>query len=150
MPRLIVLVAVASVALAGCEKSDPPAKRAPPAPAPAASVPAEAEPLSPAQFEDLMASVIVLFKDMGAASETSDGDCGKLAASLERVMTDNQALIARVKRFKNEPPLDKQAEEWMKAHQTEVMAPLTKFATAAQTCAADAAFQTVMTKLTDS
>jgi len=100
-----------------------------------------------AEFEAMMGKAVVMFTAMGAAADKSGGDCGKLAESLDKVMTDNQDFIGMAKKYKGNPETDKKGEEWMKAHQDQVMGPMMKVAGAGQKCSTDAKFQAVMAKL---
>lgn len=102
---------------------------------------------SDAEFEAMMGKAVAMFTAMGDAADKAGGDCGKLAASLEKVMADNQGFIDQAKKYKDNPEMDKKGEEWMKAHQDQVMGPMVKVAGAGQKCAGDAKFMAVMEKL---
>lgn len=115
----------------------------PAAGAPAAGGPAPTE----AEFEAMMGKAVAMFTAMGDAADKSGGDCGKLAESLEKVMADNKDFIEQAKKYKDNPDMDKKGEEWMKAHQDQVMGPMMKVAGAGQKCAGDAKFMAVMEKL---
>jgi hypothetical protein len=111
--------------------------------APVATGPAPTD----AEFEAMMGKAVTMFTAMGAAADASAGDCGKLATSLEKVMADNKDFIEQAKKYKGNPDMDKKGEEWMKAHQDQVMGPMMKVAGAGQKCAGDAKFMAVMEKL---
>ena len=81
-----------------------------------------------AEFEAMMGKAVAMFTAMGDAADKSGGDCAKLAASLEKVMADNADFIAQAKKYKDNPDMDKKGEEWMKAHQDQVMGPMMKVA----------------------
>lgn len=115
---------------------------------PAAGAPAAGGPApTDAEFEAMMGKAVAMFKAMGDAADASGGDCGKLAGALEKVMADNKDFIEQAKKYKDNPDMDKKGEEWMKAHQDQVMGPMMKVAGAGQKCAGDAKFMAVMEKL---
>ena len=100
-----------------------------------------------AEFEAMMGKAITMFTAMGDAADKACGDCTKLATALEKVMTDNQAFIDQAKKYKDNPEMEKKGDEWMKAHQDQVMGPMMKVVGAGQKCQGDAKFLAVMEKL---
>ncbi len=144
--------AFAALFAAACGGSPRPAP-APPAPPPPAPV-APVEPAAPssrmgdAEFEAMMQDTLAMFEAMGAAADASAGDCGQFATGLEQTMVDHQAIIARAKSLKGNADIDQRSQAWMQSH-ADAMAPVMKFAAAAQPCADDPRFQVVMQKLSE-
>ncbi|MBK9036781.1 MAG: hypothetical protein IPL61_36950 [Myxococcales bacterium] len=101
---------------------------------------------SDAEFEKMMGNALAMFGAMGKAVDAAGDDCGKLADGIQKVMDDNKDFIETAKKYKDNPDMDKKAEEWMKGHMSEVMEPMMKVGAAGQKCSSDAKFAEVMKK----
>ena len=146
MNRLTMIAMLAvSVAALGCGgKKD---KDKATAVAPTGSAPAAGGTMSQADFEANMGKAMAMFTAMGDAADKAGGDCGVLASSIDKILVDNNDFIEHVKKWDADPSMKAKGDEWMKAHQSEMMGPMMKVGAAGQKCSTDAKFMAVMEKL---
>ncbi len=111
------------------------------APAGGAAMPSDAE------FEAMMNKALALFDGMAKAVDASGDDCGKLADGMAKVMDDNKDFLESAKKWKDNPEMDKKAEEWMKGKMEAMMPSMMKIGAAGQKCASDAKFTEVMKRM---
>ncbi len=158
--RFAIALFTATLVLTGCKKNEAKepttAELAPlsdsaatPPPAEAPATPAPTPTLTGAEFDALMGKAVAMFTAMGDAADKSGDDCGKLAASLDKVLADNQPFMAEMRKYKDNEEMNRMAEEWMKVHQAEVMTPMMKVAGAGQKCADHPEFAKVMEKFSE-
>jgi hypothetical protein len=99
---------------------------------------------SDAEFEAMMNKALGMFDGMAKAVDAAGDDCGKLADGMAKVMDDNKDFIESAKKWKDNPEMDKKAEEWMKGKMEAMMPSMMKIGTAGTKCASDAKFAEVM------
>lgn len=103
--------------------------------------------LSDAELETMMRQSLAMFTAMSDAAAQAAGDCGKLSASVERVLGDHKPLLHRAKEFKGDADIERRTDAWTTAHKDEVLASLKIFTEAAAPCSSDPAFQAALEKL---
>lgn len=103
--------------------------------------------MSDADFEAKMQKAVAMFTAMGDAVDKGGDDCGAIATSIDKVISDNQAFIEEAKKWDDDPAMDKKGEAWMEAHKAQVEGPMMKVGAASQKCSSDAKFQATMAKL---
>lgn len=138
-------------ASAAVEASAPaPDEPAPTAPAHRAAVAAPtttAPTMADAEFDAVMDQLVAMLHEIAAAFERANGDCGKGAAGLEKVLADNQAFLDKMRTYRDNPEMTRKAEEWMQGHLNEVMQPAMRMAELGQKCANDPQFAAAMKKM---
>ena len=73
----------------------------------------------------------------------------KVCDGMAKVMDDNKDFIESAKKWKDNPEMDKKAEEWMKGKMEAMMPSMMKIGTAGTKCASDAKFAEVMKRMDD-
>lgn len=76
--------------------------------------------LSDAEFDSLMQEVIAMMRALSDAASAANGDCPKMAASLQKVNDEHHELHLRMHQLDDDPSAEDRADAWMKAHDAEL------------------------------
>lgn len=145
-----LLVAVSLAALVACKPSKPPegggarAVKAEPAPEP--TPPPQA--LSDVELEQLMRDVSRLMSELADGVEATGGDCGAMAAAINRVVDNHAALLERMRTLKD-PAIEDRVQVWMNQHGDALNGFAVRAGTATERCAGDEAVGAAMERLSE-
>jgi hypothetical protein len=152
MYRVSILVLSLALALGACSKKssttptapDPVTTTEPTTPADAAD-PAKPAAPSDAELNAMFEQTLTFLADIGTAIETNASDCQAMGSALDAVMTKHHDLLAKTKEFGDNDDINNKADEFMKAHEDEVMAAQNKLA-GLQACQGDPGVQKAMAR----
>jgi hypothetical protein len=153
----VVWLALALALVASCKKKDAPTGPVAPLPdgagsgSEAAPPPGDPTPppsqMSEAEFEALMRDAIAFFKALGDGAATANGDCPKMAAAIDQVVTDHADLMQRAHAIDEDPDAEDRGDAWMKAHEADVKPVFDKFFGELRKCQGDPAVEAAVEKL---
>ena len=107
---------------------------------------AGAKVLSDAEVEHL-GKMLTMMENVASAVETNSADCGTMAAAVEKVIADNQPLMAEVKAADGSSDNDGKFEAWMDKNKARSEALTAKIGPGMTKCAGDAKLQEAFSKL---
>jgi hypothetical protein len=108
--------------------------------------PATAATPSDAELDAMFTQTLAFLSDMATAVGSNEKDCAKMAVALDAVMTKHKDLLAKAKSFEGNAEVDRKADEFMSAHEGEMLAAQQKLGTGLQACAADPGVQKAMAR----
>ena len=108
---------------------------------------AGAKVLSDAEVEHLGGKMLTMMENVASAVETNSADCGTMAAAVEKVIADNQPLMAEVKAADGSSDNDGKFEAWMDKNKARSEALTAKIGPGMTKCAGDAKLQEAFSKL---
>ncbi len=103
--------------------------------------------LSDADVEELGGKMLGMMESVATAVEGSAADCGAMAAAVEQVIADNQAMIAEVNAADGNPDNAPKFETWMDKNKVRTDALTAKLGPGLKKCAADPKVQEAFSKL---
>lgn len=103
--------------------------------------------LSDAEVEQLGGKMLSMMESVASAVESNSADCGAMAAAVEKVIADNQPLMAEVKAAGGAAANDGKFEAWMDKNKARAEALTTKIGPGMTKCAGDAKLQEAFSKL---
>ena len=153
MYRVSILVLSLGLALGACGKKssttptapDPVAKTEPTTPT-EPTEPAKPGTPSDAELNAMFEQTLAFLGDMAKAVGDNEKDCKKMASAIDETMTKHMSLLQKAKSFEGNEDVDKKADEFMKAHESEMVAAQGKMGPGLQACAADPDVQKAMSR----
>lgn len=153
----VVWLALAIMLGASCKKKDAPTGPVAPlpdgngsssgvAPPPGDPTPPSSK-MSDGEFDALMGDAVAFFKALGDAAAATNGDCPKMAAAIEQVITDHGDLMQRVQAVDADPDSEDRGDAWMHAHEAEVTPVFSKFFDEVKQCQGDPSVEAAVKKL---
>jgi hypothetical protein len=103
--------------------------------------------MSDAEFDALMADAVAFFKALGDAAAGTGGDCPKMAAAIEQVITDHADLMERAHAIDEDPDSEDRGDAWMHAHEADVTPVFSKFFDELKKCQGDPSVEAAVKKL---
>lgn len=150
MRSLLVAVALAAaVVVVACKPAKAPGgaggtRAAKPAPAPEPTPPPQE--LSDVELEQLMRDVGRLMSELADGVEAAGGDCGAMAAAIDRVVDNHAALLERMRALKD-PAIEDRVQVWMNQHGDALQGFAVRAGAATERCAGDEAVGAAMERL---
>lgn len=101
---------------------------------------------SDAELNAMFEQTLAFLSDMATAVGDNETDCKKMAVAIDAAMTKHQGLLAKAKTFEGNEEVDRRADEFMKAHEDEMVAAQGKMGAGLQACAGDPDVQKAMSR----